>query len=352
MDASTPIELLKAGSSNGARAALSIAAIIPLYNGARWIEGAIRSVLSQTHMPDEIIVVDDGSTDKGAAIVERLAAEHPIITLIFQPNAGQSSARNCGFRHSKSDLIALLDQDDEWYPNHLELLLKAFCAHKGLPLGWVYSDVDEFDEGDLLVHRRFLSVTSQRGQHPKTSLAGCLGSDMFVLPSASLISREAFEKIGGFDERLSGYEDDDLFLRIFRAGYDNVFIGVSLSKWKIHPSSTSFTERMNASMLIYARKLFESYPDDKKQVRYWARDCIAPRFVRTLLARYFIAINLRDFAEAQRILPGLSVLLPYMTVGRRIKLRILAPMLRLHSTVWAITRSRRALRFLTRAFDV
>src|SRR6185437_9819199 len=56
--------------------------------------------------------------------------------------------------------------------------------------------------------------------------------------------------------------------------------------------------------------------------------------------------------QAQRILPGLSVLLPYMTVGRRIKLRILAPMLRLHSTVWAITRSRRALRFLTRAFDV
>ena len=57
---------------------------------------------------------------------------------------------------------------------------------------------------------------------------------MHVLPSAVLIAREAFEAVGGIDERLSGYEDDDLFLRIFGAGYDNVYLNERLSKWRIH----------------------------------------------------------------------------------------------------------------------
>jgi glycosyltransferase involved in cell wall biosynthesis len=78
---------------------LSIAAIIPLYNGARWIEQSIKSVLAQTLVPDEFIVVDDGSTDDGPRIVERLAQSHPI-RLLRKPNGGQSSARNFGVAHS------------------------------------------------------------------------------------------------------------------------------------------------------------------------------------------------------------------------------------------------------------
>src|SRR5713226_3282985 len=91
---------------------ISIVAIIPLYNGAKWIEGAIRSVFAQTLQPDEFIVVDDGSTDCGAgvAIVERLAQERPI-TLLRKSNGRQSAARNFGVAHSASALIALLDQD-------------------------------------------------------------------------------------------------------------------------------------------------------------------------------------------------------------------------------------------------
>src|SRR5260370_31826938 len=89
---------------------LSIVAIIPLYNGARWIEQAIKSVLAQTLAPDEFIVVDDGSTDGGvgAAIVERFAQEHPIIKLLPKPNRGQSSAPNSAGRHSTTPLLSLL----------------------------------------------------------------------------------------------------------------------------------------------------------------------------------------------------------------------------------------------------
>src|ERR1700719_3001648 len=200
---------------------VSIVAIIPLYNGARWIEQSIASVLSQTLQPDEFIVVDDGSTDEGPAIVERLAQNHPI-TLLRKPNGGQSIARNFGVAHSKSALIALLDQDDTWYPHHLETLVKPFREQRGIPLGWVYGNLDLTDERARLLVRNYLRDLPT--EHPKRHLARCLGEDMHVLPGASLISRDAFDAVGGFDERFSGYEDDDLFLRMVPACYDNVFI--------------------------------------------------------------------------------------------------------------------------------
>ena len=234
---------------------LSIVAVIPLYNGAKYIEGAVRSVWAQTRAPEELIVVNDGSTDDGAQVVERLANNKRPITLLHKSNGGQSSARNYGVAHSKSSLIAFLDQDDVWYPNHLTELIKPFRRPEGLPLGWVYSDIDEIDEGGHLLRRSMLAsiaaVFSSRGvpaaEHPKCTLTGCLQHDMYVLPSASLISRTAFETVGGFDERLSGYEDDDLFLKIFRASFDNIFLARALSQWRIYPASTSYTERMSRS---------------------------------------------------------------------------------------------------------
>jgi len=193
----------------------TISVIIPLYNGERFIEQALRSVIQQSVPPEEIIVVNDGSSDRGPQIVERLAAEHPI-RLLYKENGGQAAARNFGIAHSGGELVALLDQDDVWYPNHLAELLKPFAKPRDRELGWVYSNLDEIDEHGHTVTRSCLSKAAS--QHPKRDLFVCLGEDMFILPSASLFSRKAFDTVGGFDERLMGYEDDDLFLRMFRPG--------------------------------------------------------------------------------------------------------------------------------------
>ena len=273
----------------------TISVVIPLYNGERFGEQALRSVMQQSLPPEEIIVVNDGSSDSGPQIVERLAAEHPI-RLLHKENGGQAAARNFGIAHAGGELIALLDQDDVWYPNHLAELLKPFAKPGDRVVGWVYSNLDEIDEHGNTVTRSCLSKIAT--QHPKRDLFVCLGEDMFILPSASLFSRWAFDAVGGFDERLMGYEDDDIFLRMFRAGFDNVYIDKALSKWRIFPGSASYAPRMNRSRALYARKLAAAFPDDPDFGRYPTRDRLAPRFLPQMIGVY---CNTLRAGHAERI---------------------------------------------------
>lgn len=97
-----------------------ISVIIPLYNGAKFIQRSINSVLNQTYQNFEIVVVNDGSTDHGPQIVAQW--QHSSIKLISQKNSGVSIARNTGIKAAKGNIIAFLDADDEWLPNHLEVI--------------------------------------------------------------------------------------------------------------------------------------------------------------------------------------------------------------------------------------
>ena len=236
----------------------SIAVIIPLFNGSKYIERTLESVFRQTFPPTEVVVVNDGSTDDSVDIIERLAKDH-LITLLHKPNGGQSSARNMGVRESRSNLIAFIDQDDVWYNTHLEELVRPFLISSDPPMGWVYSDIDEIDQDGHLVCRSFLK-NLMPAVHPKQQLSDCIRENMFILPSASLISREAFSVSGGFDERLCGYEDDDLFLRIFRKGYDNVYIEKALSQWRIYPASSSVLPSVRAEPVYILPKTTRHIP--------------------------------------------------------------------------------------------
>jgi glycosyltransferase involved in cell wall biosynthesis len=108
---------------------MRISVIIPAYNAAAYIERALRSVLNQTRPADEIIVVDDGSSDNTADILKKY--QNQIIS-IRQPNAGVSAARNTGIRAATGDWIAFLDADDEWLPEKLRLQCDLLNRHPDL----------------------------------------------------------------------------------------------------------------------------------------------------------------------------------------------------------------------------
>lgn len=312
-------------SANSLQEPPKIAAIIALYNGRDFIEEALKSVLSQTLAPVDVIIVDDGSTDDGAAVAMQFANGDPRVRVLTKTNGGQSSARNHGVRSTDCDLIAFLDQDDWWYPRHLELLLRQFRKRRHLPLGWAYSDLDEYNlEGRLVVRDMLKRIGTE---HPKRTVHACVAQDMYVLPSASLIAKAAFEAVNGFDERLAGYEDDDLFLRMFRAGYDNAFVPEPLSAWRIHGGSTSYGPRMARSGMVYAQKLLEVFPNETERARYYTRDLIAPRFTRVALSLYSKSLKASDRTLFALALQQLDLVRKHLSLGRRLVMSILRPFL-------------------------
>jgi glycosyltransferase involved in cell wall biosynthesis len=267
----------------------TISAIIPVYNGKEFLRHAVESVINQTTPPNELIIIDDGSSDNSLDSINDIEADFPIIK-ITQKNGGQSSARNHGVKLAKSSFIAFLDQDDHWFPRHLEVLIEPFINDP--MLGWVYSNLNQIDENGKTVINGLLDHVASI--HPKKHLGNCIKEDMFILPSASIIRKKAFESIGGFDERLSGYEDDDLFLRLFREGWNNTYINESLSAWRIHNLSTSYSKRMLISRRIYVNKLFESFPDQLDFGMFYKRDYIAPRFYKIAQQEYKRGIRVKN----------------------------------------------------------
>src|ERR1700738_1594603 len=113
-----------------------VSVIIPIYNGGATIERALKSVFEQTFTDFEIVVVDDGSTDDTPSVLARFGDR---IRVIRQPNRGLPGARNAGVAVSRGELLALIDHDDRWLPQKLELTVRALLDNPGAAL--VYSDM-------------------------------------------------------------------------------------------------------------------------------------------------------------------------------------------------------------------
>lgn len=305
---------------SGASALPTVVVIIPFYNGADFIERSVKSVFEQSVPASEVIVVNDGSRPEERAALEALAARYPF-RILDKENGGQGSARNAGVAASKSEFICFLDQDDFYLPNHIETLVTSIPQGDRL-FGYIYADLYEAD-GDGNVIRT--GVIKDHAQHPKRSIFDLLRYDMFVLPSATLVSRKAFDAVGGFDSQFMGYEDDDLFLRIFRKGYSNHFVDKAVTVWCIHTASTSFGIRMVRSRFKYFKKLLQLFPDEHQRGRYYLREYLMPRFQLFFVNEAIEAIKKDDQyrGEMSAVLAEYGAIVfanPY--VGRKKKLRL------------------------------
>ncbi|QDV82908.1 glycosyltransferase family 2 protein [Stieleria magnilauensis] len=118
-----------------------VSVVIPCYNGEAFIEETIRSILAQTHQVDEILVIDDGSTDRSASLAEGLDT---IVRVIRQANQGESIARNRGLDEARGEWVAFLDADDRWESTKLERQLMLLDRHTDAVC--LHSDYYEFDD--------------------------------------------------------------------------------------------------------------------------------------------------------------------------------------------------------------
>lgn len=305
---------------------MRIAAVIPLYNGAPYIRAALDSVFAQTVPPDEIIVVNDGSTDTGPDIVAQVAAENPLrpITVLSQANAGQSAARNAAIRHTTCTHIALLDQDDLWHEDHIEILRRPFLDDRMDRIAFTYGNVDRILADGRMLEYSILDYLPV--PHPMTSLRQWLQDDLNILPGATLILKRAIEDAGYFDERLSGYEDDDLFLRLLTSLRRVEYINARVLMWRFYTTSTGFSMRMVRSRMIYFDKLLETFPDEPRLGLNWRRNVLAPRFLNYVMHDFIVASKMQDPVRLDQMWADVQTVVPHARSGVRARFALVRPL--------------------------
>ena len=183
----------------------SVSVIIPTHNRRDRVREAIASVAAQTCRDFELIVVDDGSDDGTGTLVDEFSPVCPRLRYVYQANQGVSAARNTGVALSSGPYLAFLDSDDVWQPSKLARQLAFFEAHPR-------ASICQTEEIWLRCGVR----VNPHAKHRKTggdifarSLERCL-----VSPSAVMLRRALFDRVGGFDPQLPACEDYDLWLRI------------------------------------------------------------------------------------------------------------------------------------------
>jgi glycosyltransferase involved in cell wall biosynthesis len=261
-----------------------VSVVIPTYNYGRFIVEAIEGVLKQTHPANEIIVIDDGSTDDTESAVRAFGER---VRYIRQENSGVCAARNRGVTESSGEFIAFLDADDVWEPAKIERQLVKFAEDP--QIGLVHCGMREFDgESGQTIK---LHLDGQEGwvadelllwERPAVNVSG----------TAVMVSRKAFEAAGGFDTRQKVAEDWDFCYRVakrFKVG----FVRELLVNYRSHRDAAHRNVfEMERGMWLFYEKAFAN-GNDVLQLKNRALG----NFHRVIAGSYFHAGNYRGFVS-------------------------------------------------------
>ena len=244
--------------------ARSISVVIPTYNRAGLLRRAVDSALAQTVAPLEILIVDDGSTDDTAAVCRAWGA--PVRYLAI-PNGGVAKARNVGIAEARGDWVALLDSDDEWEPNKLEVQCAALDA--AADARWSITGCTLVDgEGQPRAGRQGFEAAFPVFSEIKDSAAEYFGralrkvgpeayaGDLFetlfrgnvILPSSAMVHRSVFEACGPFNPAFRYAEETEFFHRV-AAKFPVVIVLGRLVRYRVAQAG-SLTSSANTEKLI------------------------------------------------------------------------------------------------------
>lgn len=231
-------------------APVSVSVVVPACNAERTIGEAVESVLHQADVPFELIVVDDGSTDRTLEIVSSLA--DPRLLVLSGPNRGVSAARNRGIARARGEIVAFLDADDAWLPGTLRAQIEAFRRMPAADAVYCWVDHVDVDGRYICPDRR---VTAEGDVHRLM-----LVHNFIHTVSAVAIRKSILDEIGGFDESLPVLEDWDLYLRLAaRARF--ACVRQALVRYRRSPGSlTSRLLELEATYRRVSERAFASAP--------------------------------------------------------------------------------------------
>lgn len=274
---------------------VKVSAVIPAFNTEKYIRNAVMSLVNQKIKLDEIIIIDDGSTDNTLKVINLLANQYKNIRVIEQSsNQGVSVARNLGIQEATSEWILFLDADDECSEQLLDTYLNKMRTDS---FESIYSGYYQIDESSKVVSDSITgkSLISTEG------FCKVLIRNPIVSPSGLLIKRKVLFELKGFDTSMKMNEDVDLWLRILDSGYQINHVESPLTFIRRHRNNTTSNMEkshnaekiiLNKYNLIYIEEKFKSLDSTTHQNKL---DLV------TLLIRY------DKWEDAKRLLDSISI---------------------------------------------
>jgi glycosyltransferase involved in cell wall biosynthesis len=208
-----------------------VAVVVTSYNYGRYVRGAIESALHQDTPPDVVIVVDDGSTDSTATVLD-VYDEHPLVQVIRQDNQGVAAARNTGIAATDCELVVCLDADDELAPDYVRVCADALRADRGL--GIAYTGLGFLDEQGNVSAAAFPPPFEwARQSEPTNPPATCV-------PTAAMFRRAMWERAGGYRQCYAPGEDAEFYTRGLSVGYTARKVAIEpFIRYRAHAGSAS-----------------------------------------------------------------------------------------------------------------
>lgn len=273
--------------------------IITLYNKENHIENTLKSVINQSFIDFEIIIINDGSTDNSEQIV--LQFNDNRIHYFHKKNEGVSIARNFGIEQAKSNYICFLDADDYWYDNYLEtmcLYIKKFPEYK------VFSSAIEIETSKTIFPAQY--SIKKNNDFEIVNFFEASEKECAIWTSSVIFHKEVFKKVGNFDYNIAIGEDTDLWIRV-GLHYKIVFVWKILARYIYDQVSVS-----RASSYIFEESSFAKYSEEEKTNKKLKKYLDLNRFSAAIknklnnnqinFEKNYEAINLNNLAFKKRFL--------------------------------------------------
>lgn len=254
-----------------------VSILIPTYNREKKLHRALTSVLSQSFSNFEVIIIDDGSSCDLNKYISNIG-DYRIRYIRHAQRMGGSAARNTGIRNASGELLAFLDDDDEWLPTKLEKQIAKYVENEG-KFKIIYTGYNSVDESSS--NTRFSVLPTRRGDVFIPMLSSCI-----LAQSTVLVEKKCFDKIGLYDESLPACQDRDIFLRLSRHFLFD-FVPEALVKKYFHKAEiVSISNNATCRMRGLELTIIKYYSDYRKYPRLLGKQYYNLGYLKIIARKY------------------------------------------------------------------